>query len=188
MKIHSQLWNRAQVPLGDLVFTSFEWGHSCTTGPWNFYNTHWKSDHRHDSQAAKVKFIHTCLETKKKFLTSFSCHDKSQQIIHEPKNSQLISFRLSFPVTGKIPLQLTCSYPGKWFTIKRVTRKTDQGIWQQVPKAKGVFEKDCKKSRTVQKGANGLESAICTISGCIPGIDLSQGVKIEYYCWEFGKI
>lgn len=188
MKIHSQLWNRAQAPLGGLVFTSFEWGHSCTTGPWNVYNTHWKSDHRHDSQAAKVKFIHTCLETKKKFLTSFSCHDKSQQIIREPKNSQLISFRLSFPVTGKIPRQLTCSYPGKWFTIKRVTRKTDQGIWQQVPKAKGVFEKDCKNSRTVQKGANGLESAICTISGCIPGIDLSQGVKIEYYCWEFGKI
>lgn len=87
-------------------------------------------------------------------------------------------------VTGKIPLQLSCSNPGKWFTIKRVTRKTDQGIWQQVPKAKGVFERDCKKSRTVQKGANGLESAICTISGCIPGIDLSEGVKIEYYCWE----
>lgn len=127
-------------------------------------------------------------DKKKKFLTSFPSHDISQQIIREPKNSQLISFRLSFPVTGKIPLQLTCSNPGKWFTIKRVTRKTDQGIWQQVPKAKGVFEKDCKKSRTVQKGANGLESAICTISGCIPGIDLSQGVKIEYYCWEVGKI
>ena len=123
---------------------------------------------------------------KKKIFNKF--FESRLKSANNPRTEKLISFRLSFPVTGKIPLQLTCSYPGKWFTIKRVTRKTDQGIWQQVPKAKGVFEKDCKRSRTVQKGANGLESAICTISGCIPGIDLSQGVKIEYYCWEVGKI
>ncbi|PFX30761.1 uncharacterized protein LOC111323077 [Stylophora pistillata] len=87
-------------------------------------------------------------------------------------------------VTGIIPLQLTCSYPGKWFTLKAVNKRTNQGIWQQVSAAKGAFEKDCKKSRTVQKGANGLESAICNISSHPPGIGFSEGVKVEYYCWE----
>ncbi|XP_020609995.1 uncharacterized protein LOC110048565 isoform X2 [Orbicella faveolata] len=38
-------------------------------------------------------------------------------------------------VIGNLPLQLNCSYPGKWFTIKSVSKKNDAGEWQEVPAA-----------------------------------------------------
>ena len=94
-------------------------------------------------------------------------------------------FLLWFPVTGTFPLQLSCSYPGKWFTIKSVSKQSIDGKWKKVPAAKSVSERDCKASRIVQQGRAG---SYCTVSGSLPEISAVDEVKVEYYCWEISKI
>ncbi|KAJ7378653.1 hypothetical protein OS493_021955 [Desmophyllum pertusum] len=84
-------------------------------------------------------------------------------------------------VTGTFPLQLSCSYPGKWFTIKSVSKQSIDGKWKKVPAAKSVSERDCKASRIVQQGRAG---SYCTVSGSLPEISAVDEVKVEYYCWE----
>ena len=92
--------------------------------------------------------------------------------------------RLLFSVTGKLPLQLNCSFSGKWFTIKSVSKKNDGGGWQEVPSAVGVTEFVCKATVTRVQGFG----SYCTIRGKIPGIVLDDEIKVEYFCWEIGKI
>ena len=90
--------------------------------------------------------------------------------------------RLRLSVTGNLPLQLNCSYPGKWFTIKSVSKKNDAGGWQKVPAAVSVTENVCKTTRVQGNGS------YCTVRGKITGITASDEIKVEYFCWEIGKI
>ena len=90
--------------------------------------------------------------------------------------------RLWLSVTGNLPLQLNCSYPGKWFTIKSVSKKNDAGGWQKVPAAVSVTENVCKTTRVQGNGS------YCTVRGKITGITASDEIKVEYFCWEIGKI
>ena len=77
---------------------------------------------------------------------------------------------------------MNCSNPGKWLTIKSVSKKNDGGEWQEVPAALGVTKKVCKATRVAGVGS------YCTVSGHIPGISPDDEVMVEYFCWEFGKI
>lgn len=95
-------------------------------------------------------------------------------------------FRLIFSVIGNLPLQLNCSYPGKWFTIESVSKKNDAGGWQDVPAAVAVTEHVCKATR-VQGVVQGVGS-YCTVRGNITEIIPDDEIKVEYFCWEFGKI
>lgn len=91
-------------------------------------------------------------------------------------------FRLWFSVIGTLPLQLNCSYPGKWFTIESVSKKNDAGGWQDVPAAVAVTENVCKANRVQGVGS------YCTVRGYITEIIPDDEVKVEYFCWEIGKI
>lgn len=92
-------------------------------------------------------------------------------------------FRFLFPVTGKLPLQLNCSFPGKWFTVKSVRKQDNSGGWRKVYAAIGTAEQLCKASR-----ASAGADFHCTVSGSLPEISDDDKVKVEYYCWEIGKI
>lgn len=83
---------------------------------------------------------------------------------------------------GHLPLPLHCRYPGKWFTVKSVSKLTN-GNWKVVDAAKTVAQSRCKKSRTVQTGAGSK----CVISGILPEISAADGIKMEFYCWEIGE-
>lgn len=85
-------------------------------------------------------------------------------------------------VIGNLPLQLNCSYPGKWFTIESVSKKNDAGGWQDVPAAVAVTEHVCKATR-VQGVAQGGGS-YCIIHGNITEITPDDEIKVEYFCWE----
>ena len=101
-------------------------------------------------------------------------------------NVNSFRFRLIFSVIGNLPLQLNCSYPGKWFTIESVSKKNDAGGWQDVPAAVAVTEHVCKATR-VQGVVQGVGS-YCTVRGNITEIIPDDEIKVEYFCWEFGKI
>ncbi|KAL9950431.1 hypothetical protein ACROYT_G042926 [Oculina patagonica] len=86
-------------------------------------------------------------------------------------------------VTGSLPLQLNCSYPGKWFTVQSVSKQNVNGVrWQQVPAAVGSAESLCKASQVAGAGRAG---AYCTVSGSLPEISADDVIKVDYYCWEF---
>ena len=98
------------------------------------------------------------------------------------RDANSIRFCSWFSVIGNLPLQLNCSYPGKWSTIKSVSKKNDAGEWQEVPAAVGVIKFVCKTTRVQGFGS------YCTVRGKIPGIKPDDEIKVEYFCWEIGKI
>ena len=58
----------------------------------------------------------------------------------------------------------------------------DAGGWQEVPAAVGVTEVVCKATRVQGFGS------YCTLRGKIPEIIPDDDIKVEYFCWEIGKI
>ena len=88
-----------------------------------------------------------------------------------------------FSAEGSLPLQLNCSFPGKWFTVENVAEKDINGRWKEVAAARKIANKRCKASRIVKPGA-GFQ---CTVD-VITGISAADEVKVEFYCWEIGEI
>jgi len=78
-------------------------------------------------------------------------------------------------------LSLSCSFPGKWFTVKSVSKQNTEGGWEEVAAAKSIAQGSCKASRTVQPGTAGSK---CTVSGILPEISTADEIKVEFYCWE----
>lgn len=82
-------------------------------------------------------------------------------------------------------MSLSCSFPGKWFTVKSVSKQNTEGGWEEVAAAKSIAQGSCKASRTVQPGTAGSK---CTVSGILPEISTADEIKVEFYCWEIGEI
>ena len=51
--------------------------------------------------------------------------------------------------------------------------------------AVSVTENVCKATRVQGKKGNG---SYCTVRGNISGITAGDEIKVEYFCWEIGKI
>ena len=63
-----------------------------------------------------------------------------------------------------------------------MSKNDDVGGWKEVPAAAGVAEFVCKANRVQGYGS------YCTVRGKITGITTDDEIKVEYFCWEIGKI
>ena len=80
-------------------------------------------------------------------------------------------------------MPLRCSFPGKWFTVKSVSKQNADGHWREITAAKAIAQAHCKASR-VESPAAGAQ---CTVSGILPEISAADVIKVEFYCWEIGE-